>query len=148
MGPGHGPTDALRDMITSQDIIKTAREYLGTPFHHQGRVKGVGVDCGGLAICVARDLGLPYVDVQGYSRTPSGGAFIRYLTASFDRVHVIEDGCILLMTFSKEPQHVAIYTGNDAIIHSYFGVRKVTEHRLDGVWHSRITAIFKFRGIE
>ena len=29
------------------DIVAAAREYLDTPFVHQGRVKGVGIDCAG-----------------------------------------------------------------------------------------------------
>lgn len=29
-------------------IIQEARSWLGTPYHHKGRIKGVGVDCGGL----------------------------------------------------------------------------------------------------
>jgi cell wall-associated NlpC family hydrolase len=28
--------------------LAEARSFLGTPYHHKGRVKGVGVDCGGL----------------------------------------------------------------------------------------------------
>jgi len=30
------------------DIIDRAIGWLGTPYHHKGRKKGVGVDCGGL----------------------------------------------------------------------------------------------------
>jgi NlpC/P60 family putative phage cell wall peptidase len=33
-------------------ILAEAREWIGTPYHHKGRVKRVGVDCGGLLYCV------------------------------------------------------------------------------------------------
>jgi cell wall-associated NlpC family hydrolase len=40
------------------EVIKAARSWLGTPFAHQGRVKGVGGDCLGLLIGVAAELEL------------------------------------------------------------------------------------------
>ena len=43
-------------MATGLDVVRMARTWLGTPYHHQGRVKGAGVDCGGLVIGVARFL--------------------------------------------------------------------------------------------
>lgn len=36
-------SDAWRD-----EVIAEAKTWLGTPYQHKGRVKGVGVDCGGL----------------------------------------------------------------------------------------------------
>jgi cell wall-associated NlpC family hydrolase len=31
-----------------QNIVEEARSWKGTPYQHKGRIKGVGVDCGGL----------------------------------------------------------------------------------------------------
>jgi hypothetical protein len=45
-------------MPTSADVVATARRYLNTPFAHEGRVRGRALDCVGLPICVAIDLGL------------------------------------------------------------------------------------------
>lgn len=134
-------------MPTAQDIIDTARQYLGTPFHHQARVKGVGIDCAGLLICVARDLGLPHYDVQGYSRVPSGADFEKHLDANLDPISAIEPGCVLLMTFDVDPQHVAIATSENSIIHAYASARKCVEHDLDAKWRSGIHRIYRFRGI-
>ena len=49
-------------------IVATAREYLLTPFHHQGRKKGVGIDCVGLIACVGHELGILDYDCTDYSR--------------------------------------------------------------------------------
>ncbi len=49
-------TDLLK--IYDSDIIRTARSYIGTPFHHHGRLKNIGVDCLGLLIGVAKELNL------------------------------------------------------------------------------------------
>ena len=134
-------------MTAQNDIVTAARNYLGTPFHHQARVKGVGIDCAGLLVCVARDLGLQHYDVQGYSRVPSGAEFERHLDANLDKISAIEPGCILLMAFDSDPQHVAIATSLTTIIHAHFEVRKCVEHDLDSVWTSRIRSIYRFRGL-
>ena len=36
--------------MTADDIVNAARECVGTPFRHQGRVLGVGLDCAGLVL--------------------------------------------------------------------------------------------------
>lgn len=51
----------LRDLIDHakrNELIATAREYLGTKYHVGGMVKGVGVDCASFLLCVLRDCGL------------------------------------------------------------------------------------------
>ncbi|MBL0320066.1 MAG: hypothetical protein IPP74_12385 [Alphaproteobacteria bacterium] len=45
-------------MTSNQKIISQARTWLGTPFHHQARLKGKGCDCLGLIVGVADELGL------------------------------------------------------------------------------------------
>jgi len=35
-------------------IIEKAREFIDTPYEHQGRLKGIGIDCCGLIILGAR----------------------------------------------------------------------------------------------
>lgn len=40
------------------EAVKEALTWLGTPYHHQGRVKGVGVDCGTLICEVYEKVGL------------------------------------------------------------------------------------------
>lgn len=36
------------DTARRECILAEARTWLGTPYHHKGRIKKVGVDCGGL----------------------------------------------------------------------------------------------------
>src|SRR5579884_3831845 len=45
--------------ITSRiEIVNIARSWLGTPYHHMGRIKGVGVDCAMFPLEVYREAGL------------------------------------------------------------------------------------------
>ena len=39
-------------------LIDVARSWLNTPYHHAGRIKGVGVDCGTLLSEVSMETGL------------------------------------------------------------------------------------------
>jgi cell wall-associated NlpC family hydrolase len=43
---------------TRQNVVKEALSWQGTPYHHQGNIKGVGVDCVMLMIEVYRACGL------------------------------------------------------------------------------------------
>jgi cell wall-associated NlpC family hydrolase len=137
--------------MTADDVIAAARSCLGTPFQHQGRIKGLALDCAGLAISVADDLGIVYQDVQGYSRLP-----VRSLLQSalidqpeLKRVETcaMAPGDILLMRFGRHPQHLALYTGS-TIIHSYEAAGFVCEHDLSDEWRQRIVAVYRFRVLE
>ena len=43
-------------MVTRDTIVKAARAWLGTPYHHQASVKGIGTDCLGLIRGIWREL--------------------------------------------------------------------------------------------
>lgn len=122
-------------MTTTADIVAAARACLETPFQHQGRIPGRALDCAGVIVAVAQAIGADYRDEQGYSRYPHRGR----LKAALDAQPCLEptatpvSGCVLLLRFEKEPQHLAILAG-DTVIHAYERVGKVCEHRWpDGV---------------
>lgn len=133
-------------MTTRADVVATARGYLGVRWHHQGR-SVAGMDCAGLVVRVAHDLGLSDFDSADYGRLPLGQKMREIMDANMDRVTAYQPGDVLLMRFETEPQHLAIVT-DYGIIHALAQSRKVVEHRLDDVWASRIVAAYKFRGIE
>lgn len=139
--------------MTADDIIATARSAIGTPFMHQGRMVGKGLDCVGLPLYVADQFGIVCTDVIGYPRRPVGGMLEEAFDAHVDsgiliRVNVTEmlAGDFLMMSFSREPQHMAIYTGEN-IIHAYQPVGKVCEHRLDATWRARIVRVYRLAGV-
>lgn len=144
-------------------IVSEARSWIGTRFHHQGRIKKNnynkgGCDCIGLVVGVADALDircdgvkLSRYDRTDYARIPDGNqlkeAFCQYLDeiAPSD----IAAGDILMFRFDKEPQHVGIVSENANnlnIIHCYLQARGVVEHSLDNAWISRIIAAFSFKG--
>jgi len=133
------------------DILTVARSMLGTPFMHQGRLPGVALDCAGLVIAVARQLGIDHTDVAGYGRRPHLGLLDETLDNQSCLAVVAPaealPGDILLMRFAKEPQHLAIYAGQ-TIIHSWEAPGKVVEHGLDAIWSNRIVRVYRFTGVE
>ena len=136
-------------MVSRQTIVDTARQYINTPFHHQGRVKGVGIDCVGLLICIARDLEIEHYDVQGYARVPSGDTFEKHILGNgLTEIPEIEVGAVLLMSFDSDPQHVAVCSTENSIIHAYYNVRKCVEHDLDESWRAKIKKIYRFKDVE
>jgi cell wall-associated NlpC family hydrolase len=135
-------------------LISKAREYLGTPFHAGGRVKGVGVDCGGLLACVMQDLGH---EVSAQPISSPGQALAAILAAASQRAELVWqvpapfDGTVLrtgdFLVFSSMalPGHCGLLTGEGTFIHAYDSpsVRRVVETPLDERWQARIHAVFR-----
>ena len=135
--------------MTGFDIATEARTWLGTRFHHQGRLKGVGCDCAGLVVGVAQALGLSEFDKTDYSRLPDGDML---RTVCDENMHCIAwtdiaVGDVLLFKFDQFPQHLAIVgdhpLGGLSIIHAYAPSHKVVEVRLDDVWKQRVVAVYR-----
>ena len=147
-------------MIGRSDIIKAARGWIGTPFHHQGRVKGQGCDCIGLVVGVVKELELKNkeqdkflheFDMAGYPKLPDGKILKQELSKCLKEENSYDVGDVLLIEFDGMPQHVGIvsdYKDGVGIIHCYAQSKKVIEHSLDDWWKKRVTASFSFYGLE
>lgn len=150
-------------MTTKNQIVEEARTWLGTRFHHQGRIKKTalhdgGCDCIGLIVGVVRALELPSKvegiklyenDSSDYGYLPNGDFLQSQLAQHLTEVpkDSIEAGDVLLFRFRSEPQHVGIVTdyshGGLGIIHCYAGSRMVVEHALDNTWKKRIISAYQ-----
>ncbi len=123
------------------NLADAAKEWLGVPFHHQGRSRA-GLDCLGLLLVSAKAVGVELEDLKGYARQPDGKTLIseanRQLTPVVDR----QEGDILLMRFRHHPQHIAIVT-RDGMIHSHEDSGGVVEHGLDERWRRRIVGVYR-----
>lgn len=128
--------------MTPADFIAAARSYVGVPFRHQGRTRH-GVDCIGLVVCAARDIGLTLADRTDYPRDPNGLLPLE-MARQFAPVESTQAGDILLMRFRGEPQHVAILAGA-TLIHGYASIGRVVEHGLDAKWRRRIVATYRLK---
>lgn len=146
--------------ITGADVERHARSFVGTPFLHQGRRKGHGVDCVGLVLCVAEDLGLVdrdgrkflRADYYDYGMQPAG-RFVHDECAKRLIVKPQSDltaGDVLSLRVPHLPTHTAIVALRGEalyIIHAYNGAGSVVEHILSEPWRRRIIGSFTFPGV-
>ncbi len=142
-------------------IVDQARTWLGTKYHHQGRLKKSaqckgGVDCVGLLIGVADELSicdsdgclLSKHDRTGYSSNPIIPTDLveSHLTQITHKN--MQAGDVLLFKFWKEPQHVGILTnyptGGFGFIHCNASSNAVIEQPLSDTWLRMITHVYRF----
>ncbi len=138
-------------------IVDVARGYLGVKYRHQGRSRQTGVDCLGLGVCIARDLG---VDVNldeipaDYKRLPDGKTLIAGLDKYLGRVQTWREGDILLLALNSDwCNHLVIVTPGlcrpFGIVHAYIMEKRVVEHDLSESWlRGSVRAAFSFPGVE
>jgi cell wall-associated NlpC family hydrolase len=135
--------------VTRAAIIAEARSWIGTPWKHQGRLKGVACDCVGFAIEVPKAVGMWPAEFQitGYSRWPDPALMKKYLDKYLDPIAPSEmkGADVLWLKPHRIPQHVAIYTFEHTIIHAIDRIRGVREHRYVDEWFA---AAYRYRGIE
>lgn len=147
----------------SHPIITCARSYLGTRFHHQGRLKKTahskgGIDCLGLLAGVAAELQLrgkngemlALFDRSDYSHQPDTAELRRRL----DRLLIaipheqMRAGDIALFEIDGMAQHMGIitdYAGGTGLIHAYAPARAVVEHALDACWRDKIAGLYRLQ---
>ena len=149
-------------MITRAAVVAEAREWIGTPYHHQATQKGVGADCGGLVAGVAMALGIVpptwWRDTfepafGGYGKQPFNGSLSRVCESFMARVHdEPAPGDVLLLRFAAEPQHMGIVAdyrhGGLSMIHALKSVAYVTEHRFAIAWRDRVVGVYRMPGVE
>jgi NlpC/P60 family putative phage cell wall peptidase len=126
-------------------MIAAARSCLGTPFHHQGRSPGVGLDCIGLIVIALRAAGFTVHDRADYGRRPDGKSLVAALHAhGAHPVPTLAAGDIVLFRYDGQPQHAALATGPDRMIHSFAPAGKVVETALGAYWRRRLIGIYRF----
>ena len=139
------PADANR-------VIAVARGWLGTPYHDQASVKGVGCDCLGLARGIWREVvGTETLPVPPYSRDWGETGSSEVLADSAARVMIRIDptsagpGAVVLfrMRTGAIVKHVGILTGPESFIHSYERLG-VIEEPLTAAWRRRTAFAFLF----
>lgn len=146
--------------MTGAEVVAEARTWLGTPYQHQQRLRGVAVDCDGLIIGTARALGIvaPEFDVQGYARQPDGQTLLAYCRQFMTEIAVSEmrPGDVAVMCHPRSngrtAGHMGIVAdylhGGMSLIHAMGnGPAKVVEHRLDATTLARVVAAFRMPGV-
>ena len=135
-------------------IVAAARGWIGTPYHHQASLKGVGTDCLGLVRGVWReiyghDAEPPPPYAPDWAETDKDEAMLQAARRHLADVAVADraagDVVIFRMKRAAAAKHAAILTQRDTMIHAMEGVA-VAEVALSAWWRRRIAAVFRFPG--
>ncbi len=136
-------------------VIAEARAWIGTPYHHQAALKGVGCDCLGLVRGVWRAVyGADPEQPPAYSRdwaetlrreTLAEAASRHMLAIPLD---AIEPGDLLLFAISADApaKHCAILTSPGRMVHAIES-HPVAEVSLVAWWRTRLRFAFRFPDI-
>jgi NlpC/P60 family putative phage cell wall peptidase len=133
-------------------IVAAARRWLGTPYHDQASVQGVGCDCLGLARGVWREVvGPEPFPMPPYSRDWGETSPVEVLAegARTAMIEIVpsEAGPGALLLFRMRPgaiaKHVGIVTIPERFIHAYERLG-VIEEPLTGSWRRRVAFAFGF----
>lgn len=139
-------------MVTRKQFYEEARKWVGTPWKHQGR-NSAGIDCGGLMIVVARDLGLSYQDVEYYAREPTSSSLMNHIHGMLTKLpkNDIIPGTIGIFREGVYPCHIGIFSekqGAPHIIHSLIKRRKtVEEYFVPQVSGLQLVSVHDFNGV-
>lgn len=142
--------------FTAKDVYEKARDWVGTPYAHHGRIKGRTCDCVGLIVGVGEEIGLdglyPRFD---YSDHPKAEMLIRETGAVLEeqvgRVQPVAGEVVAItVRMVGEPQHLAI-VGEDhgrlTLIHAFLKEEKVVEQGLSKWWQARILRVYRYPGV-
>jgi NlpC/P60 family putative phage cell wall peptidase len=134
-------------------IVRAAHDWVDTPYHHQARVKGVGVDCAQLIAGIAEDVGLVSDSKIPANYSPEWHLhnreemlmdMLRYFGCV--EVPAAQMGDILCFRFGRAVGHLGVLIDQSTIIHARIDLGKVVLNTLTDDLKRRHTHTFTFPG--
>lgn len=125
----------MSDLALRQMIVRESLSWLATPFHHQARLKGVGVDCAQFLIGVYTACALISPPDIGYYSPDwfmheDRERFAEWLARFCRPIKVPQIGDIVTFRYGRAVSHAGIVLawGDDGrVIHSYRGAGVIEE---------------------
>ena len=135
-------------------VVRRARAWIGTPYHHQASLRGVGTDCLGLVRGVWRELyGSDAENAPPYSRDwAEASGCETMLEAAARHLTPIEVGdagpgdvLVFRLRAGVVAKHAGILTAPSSFVHAMEGA-PATECALTPWWRRHIAGAFAFPG--
>lgn len=119
-------------------VVKAARTWLGTPYHHAADVRGVGVDCAMILVRVFCDLDLtePF-DPRPYTKDwmlhRDDERYLGFLLARAREVEQPQPGDVMLFRVGRCYAHGGIVTKAKplTLVHAFAPTRCVVEEEVE-----------------
>ncbi|MBK8100569.1 MAG: C40 family peptidase [Planctomycetes bacterium] len=137
-------------MTSAHDFAAAALQLVGTPWHHQGRLPGVGLDCVGVVVAAAKTCGVEVEDRRDYTLPADPNLFLLLLAENCERdaAPTLEVGRLVVFRIGPHPQHIAIVVEGDRIVHSVDRKRRgVAVESLTESWRYRVHSTWALRGL-
>ncbi len=138
----------------ADEVVRAARQWIGTPYHHQASVRGIGADCLGLVRGVWRELyGRDAEAPPPYSRDwAEASGRETMLEAATRHLHPMAlkqagagDVVVFRLRAGTVAKHAAILTGPDRMVHAMEG-GTAAEVPLSPWWRRHMAGAFSFPG--
>lgn len=144
----------------SQKLVKEAMTWVGTPFHDQGRLKQVGVDCSHFIDEVFTNIGVVTGGIPNFSTEEDGSILISLL----ENYRTPDSKGMLFVPFeNRSPGDVIAFCDEncrepDKVRHLAFisertvtttfiieaGRKGTVRHRMDGHWNRRTHSVWRY----
>lgn len=154
----------LLDVHTRDAVVIAARQWIDTPYQHQARVMGRGVDCVGLIIAAGLAAGVmewteeAFAPWRGYGRLPNPAkmreGMERFLTPIPDGTLPMIGDVAWFRWREGLPMHLGILACHErpeaglpprlTIIHATQNVGRVVEHAFAGEWPERVDSWWSY----
>lgn len=138
-------------MNFERDIVTAARKYIGVRWHHQGRTRNVGLDCAGIFVVSAADIGITVEDFLQYNRDLDSNRLESMLQKYLYRIPPEEAVHGNLLGFSNADRskikHLAFKTDR-GILHAKYrrdGTGKVVEEPMSATLKKRLHSAWRRR---
>lgn len=144
------------ERVCRDDVVRAARGWIGTPYHHQASLRRVGADCLGLVRGVWRELyGCEAETAPAYTRDWAEASgretMIEAARRHFAEVARVDARAGDVVIFRLRPgavaKHAAILTSATTMVHAMEG-GAAAEVALSRWWLRRVAAAFAFPGID
>jgi cell wall-associated NlpC family hydrolase len=125
------------EAVCRRQVIEEAESWIGTPFHHEARIKGGGVDCGQLLIAVYGSLGYMPTNYQLEHYPPDFALhrdrewYLSIVESFAQRISAPESGDVVLFKWGRLFSHGGIVTEWPEIIHAWAATGLVGRFRAD-----------------
>jgi cell wall-associated NlpC family hydrolase len=121
-------------------IIDKARKWIGVPFCFEGRTKEQGVDCAGLILGVAQELGLyQNLKLPRYPEYFDESFIMNLLNFHLQpkALHDLAEGDVGVFCPQKSPRHLAFLT-HSSMIHASEPLGRVVEEAYNPYYLYRV----------
>lgn len=135
-----------------QNVALAALGWLGTPYHHHARIKGVGVDCVHLLCAVFEACGLvppidPGIYAPDWHHCRSAELYIAGLQQHGQEVGAPELGDVAIFKFGRTYSHAGVMVSRDEVVHAYSGMGVILTRLREEPLASRPARFFRVNAL-